>query len=214
LFTNRAQDTVTQVSEIPRPYHANSTTDAFFCFFFFLFFPPPLKPNQNQAKYQHHPTIRTSKITNTSYSIQQQIKDRIFFSLKPNQYFQTIISERERELPEVETEPVERSVNMEKHYNHKNISSTERERERERESQSTFVFSVAGDRTPVKDGGGWPTAERDKPPRGTWTTGTGASERERERGCGRRFPTDGAGRSGQREREGLRFPTGGGGELR
>jgi len=71
-------------------------------------FPPPLKPNQNQAKYQHHPTIRTSKITNTSYSIQQQTKDRIFFSLKPNQYFQIIISETERELLEVETAPVER----------------------------------------------------------------------------------------------------------
>jgi hypothetical protein len=50
----------------------------------------------------------------------------------------------------VETAPIEknnggerqrtamRSVNIEKHYTHKNVSSTERERERERERESTF----------------------------------------------------------------------------
>jgi hypothetical protein len=100
----------------------------------------------------------------------------------------------------VETAPVERSVNMEKHYTHKNICSTERERERERErdrerereSQSTFVFSIAGDRSGRQirrrqnaGEGRWRVAdrrereatERDRDDR------HGASGRERERGA-------------------------------
>jgi hypothetical protein len=58
---------------------------------------------------------------------------------------------------------------MEKYYTHKNVSSTGRERERERAGVPLFLASPetdlaaksAGDRTPVKEGGGWPTAERE-----------------------------------------------------
>jgi hypothetical protein len=87
----------------------------------------------------------------------------------------------------VETAPVEkndggerqrttvRSVNMEKHYTHKNVSSTRKHRKRERERERVTFFDFAGDRS------GRQIRRRNEPASQRERTTVSQRERERER---------------------------------
>jgi len=89
----------------------------------------------------------------------------------------------------VETAPVEkndggerqrttvRSVNMEKHYTHKNVSSTRKHRKRERERERVTFFDFAGDRS------GRQIRRRNEPASQRERTTVSQRERERERAC-------------------------------